>query len=439
MCAIEPCTAAKKDQLCSNFYHTTMKKHYAAMVLTLSLCVSVFAQQGRSPAHEQQQRTNELPSWALETVRGGIANDECAGAIMLIVGEACVPTGSSYAGATESMTSVTCNGFTATVANDVWFSFVATTDGTTIEVDGTPSTDPVVEVFSGTCGALTSIGCADHTFLAGTEIVSVPTTIGQTYYIRTYNWPGGTPPADYGFTACIYATPPPPPAPANDECVNAVMLVPAVECAFIPGTWTAATQSMAPATCNTYTATLAHDTWYGFTATTSISTVHVQGATENDPVLELFSGTCGSLTSLDCRDHTFGGGMESLEYATEPGTTYYFRTYYWYTGFAPAVMDYTACVVAGAGTVGVKGTEMGGWSVYPNPSNGAFTLMNAGMSGPVDLRLIDLGGRTVYSTQLITRAGGRHEIDLGAGIASGSYLLHTTGEGISHVQRLVIN
>jgi hypothetical protein len=54
-----------------------------------------------------------------------------------------------------------------------FYSFTATNYTQTIQVAGSASFDPVVEVYDGTCGALTSLSCTDNTFSGGTETVSV--------------------------------------------------------------------------------------------------------------------------------------------------------------------------------------------------------------------------------------------------------------------------
>ncbi|MCB0764360.1 MAG: T9SS type A sorting domain-containing protein [Flavobacteriales bacterium] len=175
---------------------------------------------GLERAHVQRsvERTGERPTWIDAAARGGLANDDCAGAITITPATTCTPTSGSFDGATESQPASDCSGFTATTASDVWFTFVATSENTTIEVTGGPDIDPIVELFEGTCADLASLGCVDETLVAGTEALSYATSIGQTYYYRTYFWPYSTPPTDFSFTTCVYDTPPP---PANDECTAA--------------------------------------------------------------------------------------------------------------------------------------------------------------------------------------------------------------------------
>lgn len=153
--------------------------------------------------------------------RGVNPNDICALAEVLTVGTECVGTAGTANGATESMPADPCNGFTSDSAFDSWYSFVATSTASIIEVTGlgTDSTgyDPILIVYEGDCGSLNAIGCSDATFQAGTESVTLSTMIGTTYYYRTYYYDYGTGQTELDFTTCVYEAPP---APANDLCTS---------------------------------------------------------------------------------------------------------------------------------------------------------------------------------------------------------------------------
>lgn len=147
---------------------------------------------------------------------GGPSNDECGGAIALTVNSSCEPQTFNSDGATESQAAATCTGFMASAANDVWFSFVAVSAATQVEVTGTEDFDPVLEVFNGTCGSLEAITCTDGSTLGGTEVISITTTPGNTYYVRVYHWPYTNPPSNYDFSICVFGGD----SPANDQCAN---------------------------------------------------------------------------------------------------------------------------------------------------------------------------------------------------------------------------
>ena len=115
-------------------------------------------------------------------------NDNCTNAILL--NELNTPKTYSSASSTESQAAVVCE---SSVASDVWFKFRTTASGGAVTVELTPSfiMDGAVEAFSGTCGALTSIGCADATLSGDDEVLNLtglaPNT---TYYVRVYNYDG---------------------------------------------------------------------------------------------------------------------------------------------------------------------------------------------------------------------------------------------------------
>lgn len=126
-------------------------------------------------------------------------NDNCAGATSLTHGVNCTPVNGNIGGATNSGITA-CSG---TSEDDVWFSFVATTPGAHIQVDGATGMDAVVQVFSGSCGTLVNMTCQDATFDGGVEDIYLPNlTVGQTYYIRVHDYFNYVP-NNTAFTICV--------------------------------------------------------------------------------------------------------------------------------------------------------------------------------------------------------------------------------------------
>jgi hypothetical protein len=127
-----------------------------------------------------------------------VGNDECDSSIDLVCG-------GSVDGTTVDATALSglndeCNGFTSASAEDVWYSFEA--DGSssyTVTVDTNAATssslmDAVIFVYSGACGDLTEIGCADNNFSSDFtgETFTLDAPEAGTYYVRVFNWnPGG--------------------------------------------------------------------------------------------------------------------------------------------------------------------------------------------------------------------------------------------------------
>ena len=193
------------------------------------------------------------------------ANDDCAGAFPVTVnsGAGC---GSTTAGTVASATASSQNAASCagTENDDVWFSFVATSNTHTIDllnITGS-TTDMYHSVWSGACPALTLVAgtCSDP----NSQTVS-GLTIGATYYIRVYTW-SGTTGATSAFNVCVGTPPPTGPcgnATNNDFCSN-------------PATLTQGGSSWSSSTSTTYSAdnpaglsfcgSIENNSWYQFTA-----------------------------------------------------------------------------------------------------------------------------------------------------------------------------
>jgi len=124
------------------------------------------------------------------------ANDSCGAPLSLISD---VPRTGTNISATQSLATVACNNFTSpSPVYDVWYSITALFNGSaTIALTGvTGGLDAVMVGYSGACGALTPIACADATEVNGNETLTLTGLVaGTTYKIRVYgyaNTAGGT-------------------------------------------------------------------------------------------------------------------------------------------------------------------------------------------------------------------------------------------------------
>ncbi len=134
------------------------------------------------------------------------SNDYCGSATALSVyGNTCGSTATSDVnGATQSAAPTACDGFSSTNANDVWFTFTATSTAHTITVVPSVGMDAVVDLRNGCPG--TSIDCEDAGGGEGsTEVLqAIGLTIGNTYYVRAYDYTGANnPPTTSSFTICV--------------------------------------------------------------------------------------------------------------------------------------------------------------------------------------------------------------------------------------------
>ncbi|PTX63680.1 hypothetical protein C8N46_101283 [Kordia periserrulae] len=130
------------------------------------------------------------------------ANNACANATALTVNGAVCTTSTTGTTlyATQSISAISCGGYTGNADDDVWFSFVATATDLDITVTPGTLTDAVVDLRSGSCNG-TNIDCADATTGSNSERISASgLTIGNTYYVRVYSYGGS---GDGTFDICV--------------------------------------------------------------------------------------------------------------------------------------------------------------------------------------------------------------------------------------------
>jgi gliding motility-associated-like protein len=246
--------------------------------------------------------------------------DNCSGATLISVTANCAsPTNGTTIGATQNL-----SGCVGNADDDVWYQFVATATSHQITVVPSASFDPVVQLFSNTCATLNTISCMDATFTGQTETINATgLTIGNTYRIRVYHYGVGS--GSGTFTICVTN---PPPAPANDACGGAVNLLVNTVCSNTAGTTVGATQSLVGCS-----GTADDDVWYSFTAVNSTATITVNPSSTMDAVLQMYAGTCGTLTSMQCADVGFTDGNETISaVGLTVGATYFIRVYDYYSG-----------------------------------------------------------------------------------------------------------
>ncbi|MBS1534835.1 MAG: T9SS type A sorting domain-containing protein [Bacteroidetes bacterium] len=134
------------------------------------------------------------------------ANDDCTGAESITVGTAFADFAVVGTNASASSTTGLTFNCQTNRKNDVWYSFTVPASGSfTVETDtntGTAMTDSVVSVFSGTCGALTEVGCDDDTGNGNFSKVSVTgQNPGDTLYIGVWTYGTGN---DGEFQLSVY-------------------------------------------------------------------------------------------------------------------------------------------------------------------------------------------------------------------------------------------
>lgn len=211
-----------------------------------------------------------------------------------------------------------------TIENDSWMTFIAASSNVEIEFQvGTCSSGFGIQlvVFSGSCGSLTQLAgsCvnpASDGYNSGTTATwnFSGLTIGNTYYIRIDGYAGDL--CDYWFTPIsgVVIT------PANDLCADAMTLT-------CGGSDIAsnilATGTDAPTACSGG-GTTSKGVWYTFTGTGQEVTISTDNAGTNfDTDINIFSGSCGSLTCVGGDTDSGTGTTSSYTFTTTNAVIYY--------------------------------------------------------------------------------------------------------------------
>ena len=242
-------------------------------------------------------------------------NDNCNGAITITADSACNSVAGDFTGATKSVLTPANTFF------DIWYSFTAKTTTHYISVNGTGDFKVGLQLYSGTCGALTAVGTSITSTNTSMSVTIPSLTVGTTYYYRVFHNVSNTLPTSTSISTCVENF------IKNDNCSGAYTLIPGNpgETAFPTNGRTAgASQSMAA--CK---GTADDDVWYKFQATNKIHYITVTGSTSFDAVVQLFSGNCVGLTSVDCQDATNNGQTETASSnSLIVGNWYYVRVYH---------------------------------------------------------------------------------------------------------------
>jgi hypothetical protein len=245
------------------------------------------------------------------TVFAQPANDNCAASITRTSNGSCTKTYDINNATASGGIPVGCAA--AGTHYDVWFQFTAisSTHSIDITISGSNFTNPEIQLFSGTCGALVSQFCG------ATSLTATGLIIGNTYYVRVSKVGGAAVTSNSNFKICI--THPGTP-PQNDECTAATSLTSNTSCNNTQYDMRyAAVSAGIPVGCAS--AGLHYDMWFKFTAVSVSQTASISslGSGFNNPEIQLFSGSCASLTSLACGTTSVTGTGLTI------GNTYYVR------------------------------------------------------------------------------------------------------------------
>jgi len=258
------------------------------------------------------------------------ANDACAGAIDLPVypDENClVSTTGTNENATLSSDANLFSGF-GVPAFDVWYTFTALQANQLIHIDNVlnPSSYLVLDVYSGTCGAMTLVGFIPT--YNGPTMLLTHLTPGEQYYVRVYDNNGN----QTTFDLCVTSIPTLP----NDECSGALPLTvnPDLNCLiFSDASSFGATQSVPGCSGNNV-----NDIWFQFVASTG--SIHLDITSQWSGFgAEILEGDCNAPTVvMPCIENT-----PILEqHGLTVGNTYFLRLY----TFTNQSSNFTICLSA---------------------------------------------------------------------------------------------
>jgi len=220
--------------------------------------------------------------------------------------------------------------------------------------------------------------------------------------------------------------------PANDECVNAIVLT--VDDSFCDGvnnngTNIASTNSgVTNASCFNYGQ---NDVWFSFVALVGVATVDVStdftGGTLVDTEIALYSGACGTLTEVACDQDggttilSNGFSYNSLitNAAVTAGDTYYVRV----SGYSSTAVG-TFCLKVSTNTLSAESFDNVSFEAYPNPVKDVLNLSHS--SEITSVKVINLLGQEVISRNVGSTST---QIDM-SNLSAGAYIVNVTVDNI---------
>ncbi|MCF1196440.1 T9SS type A sorting domain-containing protein [Mangrovimonas futianensis] len=220
--------------------------------------------------------------------------------------------------------------------------------------------------------------------------------------------------------------------PANDDCEGAEMLTvgPSVEAYPIDGTVLGATGDAEPNDCGSN----GPGVWYAIVVPANGS-VNIETATDSngttgfDSVIEAFSGSCGSLTSIDCDDDGASSGNYSLLELNDltPGETIYVRV--WEYGGNETEPFSISAYNETLSTQDFDTQEL--FSYFPNPVENSLTI-----KAQQSIELVEVYNMLGQMVANETPNNLEGTIDMSA-LAAGSYFVKVTIGNSSETIRIV--
>ena len=231
---------------------------------------------------------------------------------------------------------------TGTGYESEWLTFTASSSSTTIQVSGS-NQDFMIGVANDCSSA--QIDCINVTSGSNGSLV-IPTVAGNSYVIQIQRTSalasGSTTKQDLLGNICAFETPTP---ITNDDPCGAITLPITATCTFSTYTNTnaTATAGVGSPSCSSYGG---GDVWFQITVPANGSIEIDSDVIDfSDGAMAVYTGTCGSLTELQCNDDGSSNGLMPLISVTNltPGSTLWVR--FWeYAGGSEG--DFSLCVTS---------------------------------------------------------------------------------------------
>ena len=314
-------------------------------------------------------------------------NDNCGGAISVSVNSgSCTAVTSSIYSATTSPDPNGCGGN----ADDVWFTFTATTTDVQIDLSNVSgsTTDLYHSVYAGTCGALgAELVCSDPN---SSQVNSL--TVGNIYFVRVYSWTG-TAGQTSSFDICISEIGPcGVTSTTEDFCPYAATLTQAL------GSWSSNTSPTytadLPGNINSvFCGSIENNSWYEFTALGATEVFNITSVTNcvsgiQAQIYEVTYDAGGCCTGFTSVSNCFNPGNTSTGTITATGLTAGNNYMLMFDGFAGAACDFTMSNWTATGIVlpvelveleviGMSRQNIIAWKTVSESNSSHFTVLRS--------------------------------------------------------------
>ncbi|MBD0832010.1 T9SS type A sorting domain-containing protein [Aestuariibaculum sediminum] len=329
------------------------------------------------------------------------ANNDCSGAIALILDD---PATLVTIDGTVSDSGVADPGCASYNGADLWYTVSIPASGgvkITTSTNDNSITDTGLAAYTGAdCNNLTLLKCNDDSSGSNTfSIILSADDQGTTVYIRVWEFESN----QLGTFYIQAETFTPPAVATNDECINAIDLTLSSTCNPIIGSNNATASQGVPSTggCGAYQG---GDVWFRVIAPDSghviIETTEDDDESITDGAISMYSGTCGSLTLMQCDE---AGNVNNTLYdfgrievtGLIPGDPYFIR--FWSFDNRD-IGTFKICAIDPE-SLSNSFVELPEFAMYPNPVGPdrivSFKFKQVGNNA--DMMIFDLQGKVVLS------------------------------------------